>query len=33
MCSRPGSAKVAAGVEMQGEPDSKEFPVHELIHP
>jgi hypothetical protein len=23
----------AAGVEPQGPPDIKEFPVHELIHP
>jgi len=23
----------AAGVELQGPPDVKEFPVHELIHP
>jgi hypothetical protein len=23
----------AAGVEMQGPPDIKEFPVHEMIHP
>jgi hypothetical protein len=28
---QPGMA--AAGVQMQGPPDIKEFPVHEMIHP
>lgn len=31
--SRIGPGAAAAGVEMQGEPDIKEFPVHEMIHP
>ena len=28
---QPGIA--ASGVQMQGPPDIKEFPVHEIIHP
>jgi len=28
---QPGIA--ASGVQMQGSPDIKEFPVHEIIHP
>jgi hypothetical protein len=31
--SRVQDAVKAAGVEMQGPPDVKEFPVHEIWHP
>jgi hypothetical protein len=31
--SRIGEAVAAAGVEMQGPPDVKEFPVHEIFKP
>lgn len=31
--SRIGEAVAAAGVEMQGPPDVKEFPVHETFQP
>ncbi len=31
--SRVQAAVTAAGIEMQGAPDVKEFPVHEIIKP